>query len=184
MRTATVLLVALVASLLTATVTQAGTGAPAEASAKAGCAAEKKALQRAPANRKPKARKRYRACQERVLGDAIRSQLADRRLIGRRGDGESVNWLFCSSGKYRLESSGRSGRGISTGSKWVVTQALGTPTRWTAVIRETANLRASGLDVGVARSGSQYSVGISRGSDVTLQGPVTLTADAAGCAAL
>ncbi len=63
-----------------------------------------------------------------------------------------------------------------------MTQAQGSATRWTAVIRETANLRAAGLDIGVARSGAQYFVGISRGADVTSQGPVTLSADAAACA--
>ncbi len=41
-----------------------------------------------------------------MLATAIRAQLADRRLVGRRGDGEAVNWLFCANGKYRLESSG------------------------------------------------------------------------------
>lgn len=180
-----VLLTALAAALLPAAATTAQAGAPAAGTAaKATCTAEKKALQRAPASRKAKARKRYQDCRARVLATAIRGQLTDRRLVGRRGDGEAVNWLFCANGKYRLETSGRSGRGISTGSRWVVTQAQGSATRWTAVIRETANLRAAGLSVGVARSGAQYSVGISRGADVTLQGPVTVTADAAGCGAL
>ena len=187
MRTATPARLVLLATLIAgvpAAATTAQADAPAAPAAKATCSAEKKALQRAPANRKPKARKRYRACQERVLGTAIRAQLADRRLVGRRGDGEAVNWLFCANGRYRLESSGRSGRGIKNGSRWVVTQAQGSATRWTAVIRETANLRAAGLDIGVARSGSQYFVGISRGAEVTSQGPVTLSADAAACAAL
>lgn len=179
-----VLLTALVAAALPAAAMTAQADAPPGTAAKATCSAQKKALQRAPANRKPQARKRYRACQERVLGAAIRSQLADGRLVGRRGDGEAVNWLFCASGKYRLETSGRSGRAIKPGTRWVVTQAQGSATRWTAVIRESANLRAPGLDIGVARSGAQYFVGISRGSEVTSQGPVTLTADAAACAAL
>lgn len=179
-----VLLTVLAAALLPAASMTAQADAPAGVAAKATCTAQKKALQRAPANRKPQARKRYRACQEKVLATAIRGQLTDRRLVGRRGDGQAVNWLFCKNGKYRLETSGRDGRGISTGTRWVVTQALGSATRWTAVIRETTNLRAGGLSIGVARTGAQYFVGISRGSDVTLQGPVTLSADAAACAAL
>ncbi len=188
MRTATparlVLLAALIAALLPAAAMTAQADASAGASAKATCTAQKKALQRAPSSRKPQARKRYRACRERVLASAIRGQLADRRLVGRRGDGEAVNWLFCANGKYRLETSGSSGRGIKNGSRWVVTQAQGSATRWTAVLRETADLRAGGLNIGVARTGAQYFVGIARGADVTSQGPVTLTADAAACGAL
>ncbi len=188
MRTATparlVLLTTLIAGLLPAAATSAQAGAAAGTAAKAGCSAERKALQRAPGNRKPKARKRYQECKDRALASAIRGQLADRRLVGRRGDGEAVNWLFCANGKYRLESSGTSGRAIKNGARWVVTQAQGSATRWTAVIRETANLRAAGLNIGVARTGAQYFVGISRGADVTSQGPVTLTADAAACGAL
>ena len=184
MRIRLVLLSALGAALLPAAATTAQADAPAGAAAKATCTAQKKALQRAPANRKAQARKRYRACQEKVLASAIRGQLADRRLVGRRGDGEAVNWLFCATGKYRLETSGSSGRAIKNGSRWVVTQAQGSATRWTAVIRETANLRAGGLSIGVARTGAQYFVGIARGADVTSQGPVTLAADAAACAAL
>jgi hypothetical protein len=153
--------------------------------AKASCSAEKRALQRAPAKRKPQARKRYRACQEKALAADIRGQLADRRLVGQRGDGSFEDWLLCANGKYRLVSEDRSGRGISTGSRWVVTQAKGSATRWTAIIRQTTNLRASGLNVGVARNGAQYFVGIARGfGEVTSQGRVTLTPDAAGCAAL
>jgi hypothetical protein len=153
--------------------------------AKASCAAEKRALQRAPAQRKAQARKRYRACQERVLAADIRRQLADRRLVGRRGDGSFEDWLLCANGKYRLVSEDRSGRGISEGAPWVVTQAKGSATRWTAIIRKTTNLRAAGLNVGVARTGAQYFVGIARGfGEVESRGPVTVTPDAAACAAL
>lgn len=179
-RTTLVLLTALVAASVTAATATAGV----TTAAKARCAAEKKALQRASAKRKAGARKRYQACKDKALASDIRGQLADKRLTGRRGDGESVNWLFCSSGKYRLESSGRSGRGISTGSTWVVTQARGSATKWTAIIRESANLRAAGLSVGLARSGAQYFVGIASGADVMSQGPVTVAPDAAGCGAL
>lgn len=182
---ATALRGALVTALLAALLPAAATaGGDAPATASAGCAAQKKALERAPAKRKAQARKRYQACKDKALATAIRGQLADQRLVGKRGDGEAVNWLFCANGKFRLESSGRSGRGISDGPRWVVTQPRGTAARWTAIIRESANLRASGLSVGVGRTAAGYVVGISSGADVVSPGAVTRTADPAACAAL
>ncbi len=170
--------------LLIATAGLALPPAGVSAAAKPSCSAQKKALKQAKGDRKAGARKRYIACVEKALGAQVKSQLTDQRLVGRRGDGQYVDWLFCRSGKYRLETTGNGGRGISSGTRWVVTQAKGSATQWTAVIRETTNLRASGLSIGVARKGAQYSVGIDRGGDVTLPGPVTRTRDAAGCAAL
>lgn len=179
-RTTLVLLTALVAASVTAATATAGV----TTAAKARCAAEKKALQRASAKRKAGARKRYQACKDKALATAIREQLADQRLVGKRGDGEAVNWLFCASGKYRLENSGRSGRGVSDGSRWVVTQPRGTAARWTAIIRESPDLRAPGMSVGIGRTGAGYVVGVSSGADVLTQGPATRTADPAACAAL
>jgi hypothetical protein len=159
--------------------------AGASAAAKAPCASQKKALQRATGERKQQQRKRYDAClksaKEKRLADDIKRQLTDQRLVGRRGDGSYVNWLFCANGKYRLATD----NGISTGTRWVVTQVKGSAKQWTAVIRETANLRAGGLSIGVARKAAQYYVGIARGfGDVESQGAVTRTTDTAGCAAL
>lgn len=175
-----VLVTAMIAALLPA----AASAAAPTASAAAGCSAQKRALQRAPAKRKAQARKRYQACKDKALATAIREQLADQRLVGKRGDGEAVNWLFCASGKYRLENSGRSGRGVSDGSRWVVTQPRGTAARWTAIIRESPDLRAPGMSVGIGRTGAGYVVGVSSGADVLTQGPATRTADPAACAAL
>ena len=156
--------------------------------AKAPCAAQKKAIERAKGDRKAKARARYKACLKRAketsLATDIKRQLADQRLIGKRGDGQSVNWLFCSSGTYKLATSDRSGTGVSSGTRWVVTQPKGSSKEWTAIIRETTDLRAAGLSVGLARKADQYYVGIARSGDVESLGAVTRTADAVGCAAL
>jgi hypothetical protein len=157
--------------------------------AKAPCASQKKALKRATGDAKKRARLRYNTClraaKDAALAADIKRQLSDQRLVGRRGDGQSVNWLFCTNGKYKLSTTDRSGTGISTGDRWVVTQVSGSATTWTAIIRQTTNLRAGGLSVGLARKGSQYFVGIARGvGQIDSQGAVTRTADAAGCAAL
>ena len=156
--------------------------------AKAPCAAQKKAMERAKGERKAKARARYKTCltsaKEKSLAADIKRQLADQHLIGKRGDGQSVNWLFCSNGKYKLATTDRSGTGISSGTRWVVTQPKGSSKQWTAIIRETTDVRAAGLSVGLARKGDQYYVGIARSPDVESLGVVTRTADAVGCAAL
>lgn len=159
------------------------------AAAKAPCASQQRAVKRATGDAKKRARTRLAVClkaaKDKRLAADIRRQLADQRLVGRRGDGQGVNWLFCANGKYKLATSDRSGTGISTGTTWVVTQVDGSATNWTAIIRETANLRAAGLSVGLARKGAQYFVGVARGvGQIDSQGPVTRTADAAGCAAL
>lgn len=156
----------------------AAPGPQGRAAAKAPCASPKKALQRARGERRSQARKRYDAC---MLAADVKRRLTDQRLVGRRGDGAYVNWLFCANGRYRLATD----NGISTGTRWVVTQVRGSAGRWTAIIRETANLRAGGLSVGIARKGAQYYVGVARGfGDVESQGAVTRTTDGAGCAAL
>jgi hypothetical protein len=157
------------------------------ASAKRPCAAEKAAWKKATGKTaKAKAKKRYLACLKRVelqlTTAAIKSQLVNYRFLGTRGDGESVNWLFCPNGKASI----RTGNAVSTRDKWGVYSVAGTKKAWSAQIRENANPRAGGWGVGMKLLGSgQYQVGVSRSSgSIESLGNVTRTKDDAACAAL
>jgi hypothetical protein len=154
------------------------------AAKKVPCAKEKKAINAAPKRKKAKKRAAYKACMKRYqaaqLAISIKKQLVGHRLVGTRGDGVSVDWLFCAKG-IKL----KTGNAVISRTKWGVYNATGSVGKFRAIVREYADPHKGGLSVAVARTGSQYKVGVvSFSTDISDLGNVTRTADAAACAAL
>lgn len=53
----------------------------------------------------------------------VAKQLEDRRLVGARGDGAGVDWLFCANGRYESAVTSDGSTGVSKGRGWKVVDA-------------------------------------------------------------
>ena len=108
--------------------------------------------------------------------------IADGRYVGTRGDGQTVDWIFCANGKYTTRTTDRSGTGISNGSNWRIGAAQPNGSKGFTAIVEDPKESSS---VGFSLSGGTWGVGVSRSDDsVESIGTVQRTDATAECAAL
>lgn len=108
---------------------------------------------------------------------ALLTQLKNSRLVGARGDGEAVDWLFCADGRYELRT-GSDSVGISRGSRWTVEEAKARQgNRWL----EGVVSAPGGLEVGVLRRGAQWQVAIASLGRMSSPGDVEKTPAGAAC---
>lgn len=109
------------------------------------------------------------------------NQIKDSKFVGVRGDGEAVESVYCANGKYESRTSGSSGTGVSTGSRWAVENA---------VVRQggkwiDAFLTApDGYEVALQRRGAQWLYGVASLGRVLYPGNVAKTPAAQICATL
>ncbi len=108
------------------------------------------------------------------------NQIKDSRFEGTRGDGDGVSDVYCANGKYESRSSGSYGTGISTGSTWVIKDA---------VVRQNgkwidAFLKSGSYEVALQRRGAQWKFGVASLGRILYPGDVTKTNAAGECATL
>lgn len=121
-----------------------------------------------------------RRCQaQNAANRALFSQLKNSRLVGTRGDGEAVDWLFCASGRYELRT-GSGSVGVSRGTSWSVADATARNRgRWLEGVVEAPG----GLEVGVLRRGARWQVAVVSLGRMLYPGDVQKTGAGAACAA-
>lgn len=121
------------------------------------------------------AKRRCRA--QNAANTALFTQLKNSRLVGTRGDGEAVDWLFCANGRYELRT-GSGSVGVSRGTRWTVE---GTTARQGNRWLEGVVTAPGGLEVGVLRRGAQWQVAIASLGRMLSPGNVQKTPAGAAC---
>jgi hypothetical protein len=139
---------ALVASGALASSAQAAAGPE-----RSSCSAEKKAAKKASGAARKAAQRRLAACQAaNRANQQVFDALKNSRLTGTRGDGATVDWLFCANGRYELATTSDGSTGRSTGTTWRVQEATAKGTTFEAVIADPTK----GTEVAVGRKGAQW----------------------------
>lgn len=90
----------------------------------------------------------------------IAKKIGDARYVGVRGDGETIDYIVCKSGIYRL----RTGNGISTGRKWKVSESTKLKNGFEAIVKDGSTSWAMKRDKGGWQVG--YSFGTHAYGDV------------------
>lgn len=109
------------------------------------------------------------------------NQLKNSNLLGTRGDGEEVDWIFCANGKWETRTSGSYGTGVSTGKRWWVLNArIKNGGKWIDAFVGGPG----GFEVAVQRRGKQWKVGVSSFDRILYPGDVDKTNAAKECATL
>lgn len=173
--------VALAATLCIVLAPVAG-AAPAAGPGLAKCGKLKRGFGKLNRVQKRRVLRRVRVCLRQNRANRIAfNQIKNGHFVGVRGDGMGVDHTFCANGRYETRTSSRSGTGVSTGRRWRVTNALvRNRGRWiNAIVRGQG-----GLEIGIARRGAQWQVGISSFDRVTDPGDVDRSNAARECAAL
>lgn len=86
----------------------------------------------------------------------VAKQLEDRRLVGVRGDGAGVDWLFCADGRYETATTSNGSTGTSDGRGWKVVDArVKRGGAWFEAVVE-AKVKGGTFSVAVGRHGKQY----------------------------
>ncbi|MBF6621405.1 MAG: hypothetical protein ITG02_14395 [Patulibacter sp.] len=150
---------------------------------KTSCASISRKAKKAKGKQRTQLRKQLKRCQ--AAGKAANRALKairDGRYVGERGDGQTVDWTLCASGKYALRTTSGRSTGVSEGSGWRIgwSEANGS-SGFTVIVEDPKK----GLSIGLALRGAQWSAGIaSFGSVVNKLGDVERTDAKAACAAL
>lgn len=174
-------LLAVLAIVLAVAFAPAAVAAPA-GPATAKCAKLKRGFGKLNPAKKRNALRRFRACLRQNKANRIAyNQIKDARYVGVRGDGMSVDHIFCANGRYETRTSSRSGTGVSSGRRWRVTNSfVRSRGRWiNAIVRGQG-----GLEIAIARRGAQWKVGISSFDRVTDPGDVDRTSARGACSSL
>lgn len=161
--------------------------APAATAAPAGpqlakCGKHKRGLGKKGRAQKRKALRRFRLClKQNKANRTAFNQIKDSNFLGERGDGQEVDWTFCSNGRWTSRVTSRSGSGVSDGSWWRIASAVvRRGGRWIdAIVRGQG-----GYEVGLRRRGAQWQVGISSFDRVAEPGDATRSGAKAECATL
>jgi hypothetical protein len=108
----------------------------------------------------------------------VAKQLADAHFVGARGDGASVDWVFCADGRYSSAVTSYGTTGSSDGQGWKVIDARvrNGGTWFEAIVEDTKD----GWSVAVGRRGDRWLGAVSR--TPYKWGAVTRTAAGAACA--
>ena len=91
--------------------------------------------------------------------------------VGTRGDGESVDAIFCKNGAYRTNTGG----GISTGKKWVARSAKFNKKGFSAIVAENKNPNKGGFSVAIVNRKGQWLYGINSFEEPSSLGKVERT---------
>lgn len=146
------------------------------------CGKHKQGLGKKSGAQKRKALRRFRLCLKQNKANRIAfNQIKDANFLGERGDGQEVDWTFCSNGKWTSRVTSRSGSGVSDGRWWRISSAIVRKGgRWIdAIVRGDG-----GYTVALRRRGAQWQVGISSFDRVTEPGDAVRSDARAECAAL
>lgn len=120
---------------------------------------------------------KQRCLKENAANRAAFNQIKDSRFTGTRGDGESVDEIFCANGKYES----RVGNGISSGALWKVDDA---------VVKQGGKwinafvLGPDGFEIALQRRGTVWKLGVASLGRILYPGVVTKTKAASDCATL
>lgn len=102
------------------------------------------------------------------------NQIKNSTFVGTRGDGEPVEETYCANGRYRSDVGG----GISTGSRWQVSEAVVSPNGKSI----TAFVEGSGgFEIALLRRGSQWQVAVASLGRAIDPGNVTRSDATATC---
>jgi len=163
-----------------ATTRAGGQGATAQ---RTSCASLSRQVRRATGKKRTAAKRRLAACKAENRQNArVLAKVRGSRFVGTRGDGEVVDWVFCTDGRYTLRSTSGGSTGVSSGRSWRITDATGTSaSRFTAYVGDPKE----GLEVGIAYRGGAWQVGVARSfGEIDDLGPVTRTDAKDACAEL
>jgi len=111
----------------------------------------------------------------------VQRLIANSHLVGTRGDGASVDDIYCASGKWRGSTylRGEGETGISEGKHWWIVKARFHGSDFTALLRGE-----EGYEIALARRHGQYEYGIAAFGKGIEYGRVTKTDATAECGAL
>lgn len=122
------------------------------------CRAEKKAAKTSSGAARKAAQRRLAACQAtNRANQQVFEVLKNSRLTGTRGDGATVDWLFCANGRYEVATTSGGSTGRSTGTTWRVQEATAKGSTFEAVIADPTK----GTEVAVGRKGAQWLAAVS-----------------------
>lgn len=146
------------------------------------CGKHKQGLGKKSGARKRKALRRFRLCLKQNQANRIAfNQIKDSNFDGERGDGQEVDWTFCSNGRWTSRITNRSGSGVSEGSWWrIKTAIVRQGGRWIDAIVAGQG----GYEVALRRRGAQWQVGISSFDRVDEPGDAVKSDARAECATL
>ena len=89
---------------------------------------------------------------EQKLAAAIQKKVADGRYVGYRGDGESIDDVYCANGKYASNTGGA----ISTGKQWKVVHPTGNKKNFAAILKDGSYAISIALHNGQWQIGYEY----------------------------
>lgn len=150
---------------------------------KANCGALTRKAKRAKGKERKRLNAQAKRCQagNKAATRALEA-IRDGRYVGTRGDGQTVDWIFCANGKSSTRTTGGGSTGVSTGSNWQVTAATANGSSgFTAIVED----KQEGSSVGLVLRGGTWGVGVSRAfGTVESIGTVVRTDAKTECAAL
>lgn len=112
------------------------------------------------------------ACQKQNTANRVAfNQIKGGKYVGRRGDGDYVDWTYCANGTYETITEDSYGRGISKGSWWQVKDAVVKQNgKWIDAV-----IVAGSSEVGIQRRGPKWLVAVSSLGRYLYPGEVTRT---------
>lgn len=118
-----------------------------------------------------------RKANQRQANRKVKRVVKNGRYVGTRGDGQSLDHIYCANGKYRANTGG----GISTGKGWKIKDAVITRHGFTAII--FAKVPGGSYQVAIAKQRKQWQIGIAFGASPSSFGDVERTNAKPDCAA-
>lgn len=146
------------------------------------CAKHKQGLGNKSRAGKRQALRRFGRCLAQNKANRIAyGQIRDSNFDGIRGDGQEVDWTFCSNGRWTSRITSRSGSGVSEGRWWRIKAAIVRQGgRWVDAIVAGQG----GYEVALRRRGARWQVGISSFDRVTDPGDAVKSDAHRECATL
>lgn len=146
------------------------------------CGKHKQGLGKKGRAQKRKALRRFRLCLKQNKANRIAfNQIKDSNFLGERGDGQEVDWTFCSNGKWTSRVTSRSGSGVSDGRWWRIKAAV---VRRGGKWIDAFVAGEGGYEVALRRRDAQWQVGISSFDRIDQPGDATKSNARAECATL
>jgi hypothetical protein len=170
-------LAGLVAGGLLAAVAFAGADPAGAAVRQPDCVAQEKKLKKAKGKKRAAAKAALTQCRANLT---VYKQVKDVHLVGARGDGQSIDALYCANGKW----TSRVGNGVSKGTGWRIVDAdpKAKATKFSAIVESPEK---GGRHVqGVIRNGAKWQVGYESFGEVKSPGDVVASSGTELCAAL